>query len=151
MLIRANCCKVSLIRVDQCKVKMGVLKQKSGRTRLDWQNIICRTKFAYFRVQLFHITYSPIVYILLHKFKQSLQRYILMFMFCLTWFLYDQLKRPKLNNQKWKEQGGFERDNYKSIEVGVWVQGWPLLTEISSVNRRGRWKWGGTLPYSIFI
>ena len=42
-----------------------------------------------------------------------------MFMFCLTRFLYDQLKGPKLNNQKWKEQGGFERDNYKSIEVGV--------------------------------
>ena len=83
--------------------------------------------------------------------QATFQRYILMFLSRFG-FSMIKIKRPKLNHRNEKKRWIWARQ-LKSIAVGVWVQGWPLLTEISIVSRRGRWKMGGrgTLPYSIFI
>ena len=58
MFISANCCKMLLISIDQCKVKMRILKQKSGRT------LIGKTLFA---LQNLHIFVFNFFTLLIHR------------------------------------------------------------------------------------
>ena len=60
--------------------------------------------------------------------QATFQRYILMFLSRFG-FSMIKIKRPKLNHRNEKKRWIWARQ-LKSIAVGVWVQGWPLLTEI---------------------
>ena len=60
--------------------------------------------------------------------QATFQRYILMFLSRFG-FSMIEIKRPKLNHRNEKKRWIWARQ-LKSIAVGLWVQGWPLLAEI---------------------
>ena len=83
------------------------------------------------------------------QIQAAVQKYILMFL-CRFGFSMIKIKRPKLNHRNEKKRWIWARQ-LKSIAVGVWVQGWPLLTESSIVSRWGRWKMGEGVSYPILF
>ena len=62
------------------------------------------------------------------QIQAAFQRYILMLL-CRFGFSMIEVKRPKLNHRNEKKRWIWLR-HLKSIAVGVWAQGWPLLAEI---------------------
>ena len=95
---------------------------------LDWQNIICPTKFAYFSCSTFsHYLFTDNL-CLAPQIQAAFQRYILMLL-CRFGFSMIEAKRSKLNHRNEKERWIWLR-HLKSIAVGLWAQGWPLLAEI---------------------
>ena len=62
------------------------------------------------------------------QIQAAFQRYILMLL-CRFGFSMIEAKRSKLNHRNEKERWIWLR-HLKSIAVGLWAQGWPLLAEI---------------------
>ena len=121
-----KCCKMLWIRIDLCKVKRG-----------SWSRSLAGPWLA-----KHYLPYKICIFFVFNFFTLLIHR---QFVFSSTnsssrpevhfdvvvsfWLLYDWSQKTKTKSQKWKEKVDLMR-HLKSIAVGLWAQGWPLLAEI---------------------
>ena len=115
-----------------------------GRIQVIWHDqsntsFALQKWFAYFHIHIHN--HLPDIPHLAFSILQFSQRHILMFLSRFG-FSMIKIKRPKLGHKNEINKVDLS-ETIKPIAIGMWIQGWPLLTESSVVSRWGEGgKWG---------